>query len=279
MFSTLRFSMLNSLGTRVVACLFNDGGKIEYEILFPDIGAKEAVRSSLSKADSDKLRRKLEKRGTLRLLREIECNAPSDDDTWSIEVDYGDDEVIRASGPDFRASQSFIILEDLAEVLDERFPILQLISPSRIDTLELEFTFNDMSEDYCGPDHTETLVLDREEGTLSYTKTFPKRCYHSSYECSCELQLRRILDDASQQLTSPELFEDIFADKEPMFLICITYHDGTYVQINRGLSREGLRDSCYFELLGDLFGMILELTFRDGMLDPRFLNVLGEDSL
>lgn len=70
MFSTLKFSMLNSLGTRVVVRLFNNYGKIDYEILFPDIGASEAVRSSLSRADSDKFRRKLEKRGLLDQLRD-----------------------------------------------------------------------------------------------------------------------------------------------------------------------------------------------------------------
>ena len=278
MFSTLKFSMLNSLGTRVVVRLFNNCGKIDYEILFPDIGASEAVRSSLSRADSGKLRRKLEKKGTLHLLRTIESNEPSGNDTWSIEIGYGEDDVIRASGPDFRTTKNFIVLEDLAETLDEWFPIMQLISSSRIDCLELEFSFYELeTEDSWGPEHTETVALDREDGVFSYSKEFPAKCFRSSYESTCELQVRSLLDYCTRNLTDSKLFEDIFAHKEPILLVCITYHDGNYVQINRGLSREGLRDSFYFELLHEIFATFVDMTYRGGIFDMKFLNELEEE--
>ena len=278
MFSTLKFSMLNSLGTRVVVRLFNNCGKIDYEILFPDIGASEAVRSSLSRADSDKFRRKLEKRGLLDQLRDIESNEPSADDTWSIEIGYGEDDVRRASGPDFTKAPDFIILEDLAEELDERFPILQLISSSRIDRLELEFSFYEHeTEDSWDLEHTETVALDREDGTFSYSKDFPAKYFHCSFESTCELYVRSILDHCTRDLSDPRLLEDVFAHKEPMVLVCITYHDGSYVQINRGLSRKRLRDSFYFELLQNLFATFLEMTYSDGLFDMKFLSEPEEE--
>ena len=278
MFSTLKFSMLNSLGTRVVVRLFNNYGKIDYEILFPDIGASEAVRSSLSRADSDRLRRKLEKRGTLDRLRDIESNEPSENDSWSIEIGYGEDDVIQASGPDFTTAKDFFVLEDLAEILDERFPILQLISSSRIDSLELEFSFDEYeTEDSWGPEHTETVALDREDGIFSYSKDFPAKNFHCSFESSCELYVRGILDHCSRNLTDSKLFEDVFAHKEPILLVCITYHDGSYAHINRGLSMKGLRDSFYFELLHNIFATFLHMTYSGGVFDMRFLNEPEEE--
>lgn len=278
MFSTLKFSMLNSLGTRVVVRLFNVCGKIDYEILFPDIGASQAVRSSLSRADSDRLRRKLEKMGTLDMLRILGSNEPSDDDTWSIEIEYGEDDVVRASGPDIRACKSFVVLEDLAEILDERFPILQLISGSRIDSLELEFTFyeNDDEDSSC-PEHTETVALDRKDKVISYSKMFPAKGFDCSFESSCELRVRSILDHCAQNMTDPRLFEDIFASHdEPIILICITYHDGNYVQINRGLSRKGIRDAFYFHLLHYIFATFVDMTYCGGIFDMKFFED-GED--
>ena len=55
MFASLKLCMFNSVGTRVAVNLFKKGGKIEFEILYPDLGVQESERSIMDKSSYDKL--------------------------------------------------------------------------------------------------------------------------------------------------------------------------------------------------------------------------------
>ena len=287
MFANLKLSMFNSVGTRVAVNLFKKGGKIEFEILYPDLGVQESERSIMDKSSYDKLMRALKKKGTLELLHRFRIrHEPHEDDTWSLDLDFGHNDVIRASGPDFNTSEMRPVLQDLVDILDELFPQLRLVSSARIEKLVLGFIFNEFSDRIIdmipeseGLDHLETVELDRDGNTLVYSKRYPAGCYNSMYVCRCEQQVRSILDQTSELMTDPVLFEDISPKPgEPFLTISITYHDGSLVRVIRSLSSEGLRDRIYFELLDVIYDTLLHLLFKQGIFDKRFLGSENEIS-
>lgn len=286
MFVSLKLSMFNSIGTRIAVNLFRKSGKIEYEILFPGLGVEKTQRNALSKSASERFLKKLKKNGTLDLIHQIRLPYdPKDNDTWSLEVDFGDNDVVRASGPDVCTSDMRPVLQDLAEILDNRFPVLQLVSPTRIERLMLGFCFNEFNESMTDifpelqdMDHMESITLDRKDRVLVYSKRFPASCFNSIYVCRCEQQVRSILDQSSDILTDEVLFEDIDSKPgEPTLAIYITYHDGSIVRVSRALSRRGLRDRIYFELLDVIHDTVLHLLLKGGLLDKRFLG--SEDEI
>ena len=287
MFASLKLCMFNSVGTHVAVCLFKKGGKIEYEILYPDLGVEEAGRSLMGKSSYDRLMRRLKGKGTLELLKRFRIrHEPHENDKWSLDVDFGHGDVIRASGPDLSTSDMKPVVQDLVDILDEQFPQLHLVSSTRIERLVLGFIFNEFSDRIIDMipesedlDHLETVVLDRNENTLSYSKKFPAGCYDSMYVCRCEHQVQSILDQTSDILTDPVLFEDLRPKPgEPFLVISITYHDGSLVKVIRSLSREGLRDRIYFELLDVIYDTVLHLMFKQGLFDKRFLGPENEIS-
>lgn len=272
--------MSNSVGTHVAVCLYKKGGKIEYEILYPDLGVEESERCIMGKSSYDKLMRRLRGKGTLELLKRFRIRRePHKDDTWSLDVNFGHNDVIRASGPDLSTSDMRPVVQDLVDILDEQFPQLHLVSSYRIERLVLGFIFNEFSDRIIDMipesedlDHLETVVLDRNENALTYAKKFPAGCYDSRYVCRCEHQVQSILDQTSDMLTDPVLFEDIRPKPgDPFLVISITYHDGSLVKVIRSLSREGLRDRIYFELLDVIYDTLLHLLFKQGLFDKRFL--------
>ena len=280
MFASLKLCMSNSVGTHVAVCLYKKGGKIEYEILYPDLGVEESERCIMGKSSYDKLMRRLRGKGTLVLLKRFRIrHEPHKDDTWSLDVDFGHNDVIRASGPDLSTSEMRPVVQDLVDILDEQFPQLHLVSSYRIERLVFGFIFNEFSDRIIDMipesedlDHLETVVLDRNENTLTYAKKFPAGCYDSRYVCRCEHQVQSILDQTSDMLTDPVLFEDIRPKPgDPFLVISITYHDGSLVKVIRSLSREGLRDRIYFELLDVIYDTLLHLLFKQGLFDKRFL--------
>lgn len=287
MFTYLKFKMNNSIGTPVSVNLYNNDGLIDYEILFPDLGVRESRRIRMSRADSSKLLKKLKNSGFVMFMERFARSGAEENEGnyWTLEIELPDLMVIRLQGP--RPEESFLypFIQDFSELLDNQFSITQYIRSDRVDKLEIEFIFNeldqeirDMVPDLARSDHTETVTLDRSNFTFSYSKRFPSSCFHSSYECKCEQQVRQILDQTSDALTDPKLFEDVVDHSEmrPILFFNYTFHDGSTACVRRSLSFDGLRDALYIEMLEVLFETSLQLVFKDGIFDRRFMFPVNE---
>lgn len=171
-------------------------------------------------------------------------------------------------------------VQDFAELLDNQFSMTQFISSSRVDKLEINFLYNEFSSEYLDfechysqLDHTETVTLDRSGFLFCYSKRFPASCYHSTYECKCEQQIRQILDQTTAALNNQQLFEDIIEDypEHPIVLFCFTFHDGSTSKVRRSLCNECLRDQLYIEMIDVLFETSLHLFYKGGVFDKRFM--------
>ena len=280
MFSRISFKMKNSVGIPVSVNLYEDNGIVEYEILFPNLGVDHVKRKRMSRGDSDKFLRRMKKLGLVELIVRYEfCTRDNGGDFWTLCIELENGKTIDLSGPDLMHSTIYPLVQDFSELLDEQFQITQYVSPARIDRLEIEFSFNELNPelrsvipDYDECRHTETICLDRATKTLIYSKHFPAGCFHSTFECKCEHQIRQILDQSSGALTEDRFFEDLISDPDvPDITFTFTYHDGEVVRVCRTLSLEGLRDSLYIEMLQVLFETLLHLLFKQGVFDTRFL--------
>ena len=280
MFSRISFKMKNSVGIPVSVNLFEDNGMVEYEILFPDLGVDKARRKRMGRADSERFLRRLKKLGLVELVVRYEFSIKDrTGDFWSLGIELEDGRTIDLCGPDLIHSTLYPLIQDFSELLDEQFQITQYVSPARIDRIEIEFSFNELSpelgsamqdyDEYC---HTETMILDRASRSLIYSKRFPAGCFHGTFECKCENQVRQILDQSTEALTEDRYFENVISDqKDPELTFTFTYHDGERVCVCRSLSFEGLRDNLYIEMLEVLFETLLHLLFKQGLFDTRFM--------
>ena len=280
MFSRISFRMKNSVGIPVSVNLYNDMGMVEYEILFPELGVDKTKRKRLSRGDSEKFLRRLKKLGLVELIFRFQsCGLDNGGDFWNLCIELENGKRVELSGPDLIHSTTYPLIQDFSELLDEQFLITQFVSPSRIDRIEIEFSFNEISPelgsllpDYDQCCHSEIITLDRASKNLTYTKRFPAECFHSTFECKCENQIRQILDQSSEALTEDRLFEDVVSHSDvPDLTFTFTYHDGDQVQVCRSLSLEGLRDTLYIEMLEVLFETLLHLMFKQGIFDTRFM--------
>ena len=280
MFSRISFKMKNSVGIPVSVNLYEDNGIVEYEILFPNLGVEQVKRKRMCSADSDRFLRRMKKLGLVELIARYGFSIKDKGgDFWSMSIELENGKTIELSGPDLIHSATYPLVQDFSELLDDQFQITQYVSPARIDRLEIEFSFNELNSELRGviPDYdeccpTETISLDRTTKNLIYTKHFPAGCFHSTFECKCEHQIRQILDQSSEALTEDRFFEDVFVGSNvPELTFTFTYHDGETVRVCRRLSLEGLRDSLYIEMLQVLFETLLHLMFKQGVFDTRFL--------
>ena len=280
MFSRISFKMKNSIGIPVSVNLYNEGGMVGYEILFPELGVDKAKKKRMSRGDSDRFLRRLKKLGLVELIVRYEsCARDKGGDFWSMSLELEDGRVIDLSGPELMHSNLYPLIQDFSELLDDQFQITQYVSPARIDRIEIEFSFNELGEDfgevlqdydeYC---HTESICLDRASKSLVYSKRFPAGCFHGTFECKCENQVRQILDQSTEAFTEDRYFENVISGQDvPELLFTFTYHDGEQAQVCRSLSFEGLRDKLYIEMLQVLFETLLHLMFKQGIFDTRFL--------
>ena len=274
MFSYLKFKMQNSIGTAASVNLFYEEGLIAYEILFPDLGVTSCPRRSLGRQESETFIKRLQKSGFVMFMHRFsEIGEKEEGDFWTLEMELEDSLVIRLSGPEPEQSVMYPFLQDFSELLDNQFKITQYIRPDRVDKLSIEFYFNELDSQLEHCDHTEMLTLDRSNFTLSYAKRFPVGCFHSSYECKCEQQVRQILDQTSAALTDRKLFEDHLeiSPRRPMLFFTYYFHDGSTACVRRSLSRRCLSEQLYTEMLEVLFETSLHLMYKSGLFDKRFL--------
>lgn len=281
MFTTLKFRMENSVGTPVCVSLFNNEGLIDYEILFPKLGVNDVRRRSLGRSGSIKLMKRLGRSSFVMFMTRFALSGAHEEegDFWSLDIELDDGSDIHINGPEPEKSLLYPFIQDFAEFLDREFSITQYISPNRVDKLEIEFLFNeidpkcrDLLPEYDQCDHTETLTLDRSNFTLSYSKRFPTGCFHSTYECKCEQQVRQILDQTSTALRDGRVFEDVLEQsaRHPLLQFSYTFHDGSTAVVHRSLCLEGLRDQLYIEMIDVVFETCLHLLFKGGLFDKRF---------
>lgn len=274
MFTYLKFRMLNSIGTAAAVNLYNEEGLIGYEILFPDLGVGDVKRTVLSRTESETFLRKMQKSGFVMFMQRFaEIGEKEEGSFWTLEMELPDSQRVVLSGPEIEDSVMYPFLQDFAELLDNQFKITQYISSDRVDRLSIEFVFNELDSEFDRITHTEMLTLDRSDFTLSYSKRFPAGCFHSSYECKCEQQVRQILDQTSAALTDDKLFEDCLEvrPRRPILFFNYTFHDGSTARVRRSLSRKCLRDQLYFEMIEVLFETSLHLMYKYGIFDKRFL--------
>ncbi len=288
MLANLRFRMVNSIGTTVAVNLYNEDDLLEYEILFPELGAESSQRKRLSRSKSEKLLQKLKKQGLEELLFGFNgLDRVEQGDFWSIHLELDDGREIEFSGPEPSRSVFCPIVQDLAELLDQQFQITHYIRDDRIDRLEIDFLFNELDPslrdvipyyDQC--DHSENIVLDRNSRTLSYRKRFPSSYFHSSYECRCDSQVRQILDQSTELFVKGRLFENLIdGPRVPVLFFHFTFHDGQEAHVQRSLSRKGLRDEVFMELLEVISETLITLMFKQGLFDRRFLFSKGCEGL
>lgn len=275
MFTYLKFKMQNSIGTAAAVNLYNEEGLIGYEVLFPNLGVGDVVRKHLNRTESETLLRRMQKSGFVMFMQRFsETGEKEDGSFWSLEIELPDSSRINLSGPEIEDSIMYPFLQDFAELLDSQFKITQYIRADRVDKLSIKFFFNELEYGFGELDHTEKLTLDRSDFTLSYSKRFPAGCFHSSYECKCEQQVRQILDQTSAALTDDRLFEDCLEanPRRPILIFEYTFHDGTTESVRRSFSRKCLREQLYIEMLEVLFETSLHLVYKCGIFDKRFLS-------
>lgn len=276
MFSRISFTMKNSVGIPVSVNLYEDNGMVGYEILFPNLGVEKVQRKSMGRGGSERFLRRMKKLGLVELIVRYEsCISDERGDCWSLSIELEDGRMIDLSGKDLASSTLYPLIQDFSELLDQQFQITQYVSPARVDRLEVEFSFNELDYEECC--HTESICLDRSSKLLTYTRRFPAGCFHSTYECRCENQVRQILDQTSVALKDDCLFEDIACSSSvPQLEFTFTYHDGEQIKVRRSLSLDGLRDGLYIEMLDVIYETLLHLLFKQSTFDKRFLLPKGK---
>ena len=126
MFSRISFKMKNSIGIPVSVNLYNDGGMVGYEILFPELGVDKAKKKRMSRGDSDRFLRRLKKLGLVELIVRYEsCARDKGGDFWSMSLELEDGRVIDLSGPELMHSNLYPLIQDFSELLDDQFQITQ----------------------------------------------------------------------------------------------------------------------------------------------------------
>ncbi len=282
MFTAIRFTMVNSIGTPVSVNLYNEDGLVDYEIFMPNLGVKDSKRRSLGHSGSARFLDKLKKSGFIYFIESFANSDATENegDFWDLGLELENGEQINIHGPRPEESVLYPFIQDFSELLDWQFSITQFVSPSRVDKLEIAFIFNEMGPDFLDAtlryeqcDHTETVILDRSSFTFSYQKRFPASCYHSAYKCKCEQQVRQILDQTSEALDDERVFEDVYEThlEHPVVQFKFTFHDGSTAKVNRSLCSECLRDQLYIEMIDVLFVTSLNLMYKGGIFDKRFL--------
>ena len=276
MFSYLEFGMLNAAGKWVIVKINHADGLISYEIEFPDQDVEKITKRRMSKGNSDKFIRKIKNTGIEAILPKfLDLGEFEKGDFWHLDIiDKGYE--IHFSGPEPGKSCLTPYLQELMELFDNVFGITNFVSSTRIDRIEVEFLdtgideFSVMFSDLGDYSHSESLTLDRTTWTLTYSRRFPRQCFHNSFECHCENQIRQILDQTSKLLETYNLDEKVIHidSRFPTIHFRFVYHDGSEACFSRGLKNDGL-GSQLLDALMCVIGDTLRYTiFVGGTFEP-----------
>lgn len=276
MFSNLEFGMINSAGKKVVVKINHVEGLISYEIEFPDQKLEKITKKRMSKGNSDKFIRKIKSTGIDTILpRFMDFGEFEKGDFWHLDIEYEDYE-LHFTGPEPEKSCLAPYLQELMELFDEVFGITNFVSCTRIDRIEVEFLdtalddFTVLFSDLGDCSHSESLTLDRSTWTLTYSRRFPRQCFHNSFECHCENQIRQILDQTSKLLETYDLDEKVINidSRFPTIHFRLVYHDGSEACFSRGLKDSGM-DNQILDALMCVIGDTLRYTiFVGGTFEP-----------
>lgn len=292
MFSFLRFDMENAMGIPVKVEINHKAGLLSYAIEFgaivdPDanwdtnsdapLAAKGTKFRTMSKGDSDRFIRRWRKVSCNDMMREMATfQGALGDDHWHLLLKYEDVDA-RLSGPKPGTSLFDSFIEPLTELLDDTFGVTQFVKASRVDRLEIEMfepvVFSEefsFMEDASECSHAEHVSLSRGDWTLAYSRMFPHGCFHNSYECHCEGEIRQILDQTSEILENGDLLQGNVEEEEgPLLTFTFHFHDGNQAMVNRTLSKDGTGSQVYDEML-EVIGQTIGCTvFAGGMFDPN----------
>ncbi len=281
--------MVNSMGVKASVRLSENEGLVEYGIDFPGSREGKTQHGCLGKRGSERFLHRLRRKGIVDILYKfIDFGLREQGDLWNISILNDEGRQLDLSGAKDGFPVLNAVVQDLAEILDDQFCVTSYISPQRLDNLEINFVFNEVSpelleclKDYPRCEHTETISLDREGRRFHFTRLFPSSCYRLGVECGCEDEVRGFLDQTGDIFKEDHLFEDVLDDPEaPEMLFIFSFHDGTVKRVRRSLSLVGLRDMEYIDMVDFLFEILLQVFFKQGMFDKRFLFPKGmvEDS-
>ena len=274
MFSVLKFKMANSLGIPVEVSITYSNGFLSYEIEFlanGEHGDKKKIKKHvMSKGNSNKFIRKWEKvscNDIFLQLREIAHLHEGKD--WQLKIVYEDTEV-SLSGDKLGSNSLMPFIQPLIELFDSTFGITQFVKPTRIDRLEIEMfePFEVPSElSFLGDrkqfGHKEFVSIDRESLTLSYSRRVPNGCFHNSYECHCESEVRDILDQTSDIFEDLSLFRDCISENGPLLTFTFYFHNGSQTEVHKTLSKSGVGNFVYDEML-QVIGQTISCTVFSG---------------
>lgn len=276
MFSYLEFGMINSAGSLVVVKVNHNDGLISYEIEFPDQEIEKLTKKQMSKGNSDKFIRKIKRTGIEEILpRFLEIGEFEKGTFWHLDiVDKGYE--LHFTGPEPEKSCIAPYLQELMELFDDVFGITNYVKATRIDRLEVEFfdstidDFTIMFSDLGDCSHSESLSLDRSNWTLTYSRRFPRQCFHNSFECHCENQIRQILDQTSKLLETYDLDEEVIHidSRFPTIHFRFFYHDGREANFARGLKENGLEHEILDALMCVIGDTLRYTMFVGGTFEP-----------
>lgn len=280
MFANLEFCMVNSMGAKASVRLSVNEGLVEYEIFFPDDRRRRPRSGCLGGGDSEQLLDRLVRSGVLDILRSlIDVEPDEHGDYWSISFLDMEGRQLSISGPEKGSLLMASVVDDLAEVLDDQFHVTRYIRPKRLESIEVDFAFNELPPEmieslnaYPNCDHTELLRIERKGRSIRFRRFFPLGCCRLDTECRCEREVKAFLDQTGNVFDEEYLFEDVDDDPDsPGMTFVFEYRDGTVRRVRRSLSIVGLRDDEYLEMVDFLFGMLMRITFRRGLFDKRYI--------
>ena len=275
MFSYLEFGMVNSNGSTVVVKINHKEGLISYSIEFPAQDL-EKITKQLSKGNSDKFIKKFKTTGIDTILPRFMNFGEFERGTfWHLDLIESDYE-LHFTGPEPEKSALAPYIQELMELFDEVFGVTSYVKPTRIDRLEVEFLecglddFSVLFSDLGDVSHSESLSLDRSSWTLSYSRRFPRQCFHNSFECHCENQIRQILDQTSSLLENYDLDEKIshVDTSHPVLNFHIFYHNGKEASFTRGLRASGLGSKVLDALICVIGDTLRYTVFVGGVFEP-----------
>lgn len=176
------------------------------------------------------------------------------------------------TGPEPEKSVLIPYLSEIMELLDKFFGT-SFVATSRIDRIVVSFKnamkipFSQVFSSLGDTSHTEILSLDRESWTLSYKRRFPEHCFHNTFECHCENQIRQILDQSEQFLKNHPVSDVTINEDNPVVRFSFIHHDGRCEDFTRNLSN-GTMDPLLDALMCAILETLKFVLISGGLFDP-----------
>lgn len=275
MFSNLGFRMKNSLGIPVTVGITYKEGLVSYVISFGDEDVTECKIKTMSKGKSDRFVRKWRDASCNDLLKELPGSGEPlvYGDSWCLELRY-EDKTIRVAGSDTDCILSSLV-QPVIELLDDTFGVTRFVKSTRVDGLEIEMFEPIGVPEGCPPSSSllgsrgqeEHLEMDRDSWTLAYSRRVPAGCFHNSYECYCENEIRQILDQISAIFGDDSMPGSRIDGDGPLLTFTFHFHDGSSAVVDRVLSRNGTGVPAFDEMLEAIGHTIGGTVFGGGMFD------------